>query len=205
MPMKKILTSFALLCFFTTLYAQDCAFQFQGRELADGSEVTIFAREDPLFGDLVCDTNPSDDAENGLFLVNKTSSAISCSATINIQTNTMNGSEIQWCMGMDCMAVNSTSLSKNFTLPASSKMITKFDCLPTKEGEMVTKLSVRAASKTYTVTIRFVNAPTHVSDASITAVPVAYYTLDGRQVPERPRGVCLVKFSDGRVRKLVSK
>ena len=79
--MKKILTSFALLCFFTTLYAQDCAFQFQGRELADGSEVTIFAREDPLFGDLVCDTNPSDDAENGLFLINKTSSAISCSAT----------------------------------------------------------------------------------------------------------------------------
>lgn len=203
--MKKILTSFTLLCFLTTLYAQDCAFQFQGKELADGSEVTIYASEDPLFGDLICDTNPVDDAANGLFLLNKTSKALTCSATINIQTNTMNGSDIQWCMGSDCVPVTSTSLSKNFTLPASNKMMAKFDCLPTKEGEMITKLSVRASGKTYTVTIRFVNAPTHISDASTTVVPVAYYTLDGRQVPERPRGVCLVKFSDGRVRKVVSK
>ena len=71
---------------------------------------------------------------------------------------------------------------------------------------MMTKLEATIGGKTYTVYIKFINDPSlHVSATTSAVKPVAYYTLDGRQVSQRPRGVCLVKFSDGRVRKMVSK
>lgn len=204
--MKKLFTSLALLCAsFLTMQAQNCFFQFKGQPLEDGATVTITAEEDPLFGDLVCDTNPPSDPDNGLFLVNKTSQDLNCLATINIQKNTIGASSIQWCMGKDCMPIKETSKSKDFKLSASSKLMTKFDCAVSKEGEMLTKLEVKTNDKTYTVNILFVNGESHVAGTTSASTPVAYYTLDGRQVSQRPHGLCLVKFSDGRVRKVCGK
>ena len=204
--MKRLFTSLALLCAtFLTLSAQDCHFQFEGKPLADGATVNIYASEDPVFGWLICDTNPSDSGDNGLFLKNNTNKELACSATITIQSNTMKAEGIQWCMGQDCMPVSTTTKSKDFKLAASSKIMTKFECEPTQEGEMTTKLEVKNGSKTYTVNIHFIYSTSHVSDSYISASPVAYYTLDGRQVSQRPRGLCLVKFSDGKVRKVVGK
>lgn len=205
--MKRIFTSLALLCAtLFTLHAQDCVFQYEGKPLEDGATVTINAVEDPLWNTMICDTNPSDSGDNGLFLKNNTNKELSCSAKITIQSNTMSGTNIQWCMGIDCMPITSTTKSKDFKLAASSKIMTKFDCEPSKEGEMMTKLEVTTGGKTYTVFIHFIYDNNHVADSYVSAAkPVAYYTLDGRQVSQRPRGVCLVKFSDGRVRKMVSK
>lgn len=203
--MKRIFTSLALLCTLLTLHAQDCVFMFEGKPLANEATVNIYATEDPTFGWLTCDTNPTGSGDNGLFLKNNTNNELSCKATITIQSNTMKGESIQWCMGQDCMPITGTTKSKDFKLPASSKIMTKFDCEPTKEGEMMTKLEVSTGGKTYTVYIHFIYNSNHVADSYITAAPVAYYTLDGRQVSQRPRGLCLVKFSDGRVRKMVCK
>lgn len=193
------------MCILLGLHAQDCVFQFEGKDLENGTTVTIYAENDPLFGWLICDTNPSNDP-NGLFLLNKTSKELSCSATITIQTNTMAGEDTQWCMGSDCMPVQSSTKSKDFKLAANAKIMTKFETSPTKEGEMLTKLDVKTGGKTYTVNIRFVYESSHVADASSTvAQPVAFYTLDGRQVSEQPKGVCLVKMSNGKVRKVVKR
>ena len=203
--MKKLFTSFALLCAtFVTLQAQDCVFQYKNSPLEDGATVTIYPEED-VWGDMVCDTNPAGSSD-GLYLLNKTSHELTVDASIDIQTNTLGAENIQWCMGADCMNITGTSKSKTgIKLKANDKMMTKFDCGVTKEGEMLTKLSVKSGSKTYTVNIRFVNGESHVAGVEASVVPVAYYTLDGRQVGQRPRGLCLVKFSDGRVRKVVGK
>lgn len=202
--MKRIFTSLALLCTLLTLHAQDCVFMFEGKPLENEATVNIYAAED-IFGDLVCDTNPSDNVANGLFFKNNTNKELSCSATITIQSNTLAPKKIQWCMGEACKNVTSTTMSCDVKLKAKEKMITKYDCEPTKEGEMMTKLEVTTGGKTYTVYIHFIYNSNHVADSYITAAPVAYYTLDGRQVSQRPSGLCLVKFSDGRVRKMVCK
>ncbi|MBP5771083.1 MAG: hypothetical protein J6W75_06945 [Bacteroidaceae bacterium] len=208
--MKKIITSITLFCaslFAFVAQAQDAVFQFQGQELEDGATINIAATEDPLFGWLTCDTNPSWDADNGLFLVNKTSRKLSCDGTVTIQTNTLKGSSIQWCMGQDCMQVKGTSLSKSFDLPASSKIMAKFDCEPNQEGEMLTKLEVKINGKTYTVNIHFVYSEEANVGAANAQKPVAleFYTLDGRRIDKQPRGISLARFSDGKVRKVVLK
>lgn len=205
--MKKFFTSLALFCAtFLTIHAQDCVFQYKNQDLADGATVTIQAKEDAIFGGLICDTNPAGTSD-GLYLLNKTSRELTISASINIQSNTMAASSIQWCMGSDCMPINTTSKSKDgIKLKANEKMMTKFDCEPNKDGEMLTKLEVSTGGKTYTVNILFTTAESHVTATKTAAsTPVAFFTLDGREVSQRPRGLCLVKFADGKVRKVVGK
>ena len=207
--MKRVLTTLTLLCTLFVLHAQDCVFQFEGKNLDNGATVTIYAEEDPLFGWLICDTNPSNDP-NGLFLLNKTSKELSCSATISIQSNTLSntiaGDDTQWCMGTDCMPIKTATKSKDFKLPANAKIMTKFETSPTKDGEMLTKLEVRTGGKTYTVNIRFVNGQDRVTELTTAAVHVVeYYTLDGRKVNEQPHGVSLVKLSNGQVRKVIKR
>lgn len=204
--MKRIFTSFALLCAtLFTLNAQDCAFQFRGKALADGETVVIEAEKDPIFGDLECNTNPAAAPSDGLLFVNRGGASVSGSATITISEKTMSTTQIQWCMGGSCEIVKSSSMTKSFTTAAGKSTPVQYDCIVEKEGEMTTKLVAKVGSKTYTVNIIFTTNAAHISDTSASATPVAYYTLDGRQVAQRPRGLCLVKFSDGRVRKVVGK
>lgn len=203
--MKRIFTSFALLCATVfALHAQDCVFQYQGKELENGSTITIQAEEEPSFHDFVCNTNPT--ANSGLFFVNKGRSDVSCSATITITSKTMKTSLIQWCMGSQCVPINGSTYTKTFTTAAGNNTPVQYDCITIGEGEMLTLLEVKTGNQTYSVNIRFVNGDdTHVGAATAAVTPVAYYTLDGREVSARPRGLCLVKFSDGRVRKVVGK
>ena len=204
--MKKLFTSFALLCAsFLTLQAQDCVFQFKGQPLEDGATVTIAAEEDPFFGDMECNTNPASNPSNGLVFVNKGSSAVKGSATLTITKKTMSTEKIQWCMGGQCVIVSGTTETKDFETKAGSFTPIQFDCIAKKEGEMLSTLEAKVGNKTYTVTIQFVYGESHVAGVEANVVPVAYYTLDGRQVSQRPRGLCLVKFSDGRVRKVCGK
>ena len=210
--MKRIFTSLALLCAtLFTLHAQDCVFQYEGKPLEDGATVTINAAPD-VFGEPECNTNPADDIANGLFIVNKTNKALSGSAKITISDKTLQTENIRWCMGGICQIVQSTTMTKDFSIAASKngangKTAIQYDCAVKGEGgEMTFFFNATAATEIYTVFIHFINDPNlHVSGTTTTAKPVAYYTLDGRQVSQRPRGVCLVKFSDGRVRKMVSK
>ena len=206
--MKRIFTSLALLCAtLFTLQAQDCVFQYEGKALEDGATVTINATPDAIFGEPECNTNPADNPSNGLFIVNKTNKKVSGSATITISDKTLQTGNIQWCMGGACELVKSTTKTKDFSIAANGQTAIQYDCAVEGEGgEMMTKLEATISGKTYTVYIKFINDPNlHVSSTTTTVKPVAYYTLDGRQVSERPRGLCLVKFSDGRVRKVVSK
>ena len=202
-PMKKLFTSLALLCAsFLTMQAQNCFFQFKGQPLEDGATVTIAAEEDPLFGDMECNTNPASNPTNGLLFVNKGSSAVSGSATITITKKTMSTGNIQWCMGGQCEILKGTTKTKEFETKAGGFTPIQYDCIVKKEGEMLTTLEAKVGNKTFSVTIQFLYGESHVAGVEADVVPVAYYTLDGRQVSQRPHGLCLVKFSDGRVRKV---
>ena len=205
--MKRLFTSLALLCAtFLSMNAQDCYFQYMGKALADGETITIEAEEDPIFKDLECNTNPASNPTNGLLFINKGNAAINGSATITISNKTMTTTQIQWCMGGSCEIVTGSTKTKNFTTPAGGSTPVQYDCIVDKEGDMNTKLEAKVGNKTYTVNILFTTTQSHITDSSVNALkPVAYYTLDGREVPQRPRGLCLVKFADGRVRKVVGK
>ncbi|MBR4534889.1 MAG: hypothetical protein IKO85_10200 [Bacteroidaceae bacterium] len=204
--MKKFFTSLALFCAtFLTIHAQDCVFQYEGKPLEDGATVTIKAAPD-IFETLVCNTNPSDNVANGLFIVNKTSNKLSGSAKITISNKTMETDAILWCMGGACEQVTTSTKTKDFSINANDKTAVQYDCEVKREGDMLTKLEATVNGKTYTVNILFTTAESHVTATKTAAsTPVAFFTLDGREVSQRPRGLCLVKFADGKVRKVVGK
>ncbi len=79
----------------------------------------------------------------------------------------------------------------------------QFDCLPSLEGELVATIKVTANLKAYTVKVRFTNDPSNVNSVEAThPIAVAYYSIDGRRVSELPKGVALVRYNDGKVRKV---
>lgn len=206
MRMKKIFTSFLLLCAtFVAAHAQDAEFRYHGQPLADGAIVTIAGEIDPVWGDIECNTNPASDAINGLVFANKSSKEMKCSAKLTIDSNTMKPSQIQWCMGGQCTLVTGGSLTKDFTTKAGGVTMVQFDCLPKEEGELVATIQVTANLKAYTVKVRFTNNPSSVNTVEAThPVAVAYYSIDGRRVSELPKGFALVRYSDGTVRKVQS-
>ncbi len=202
--MKRIFTSLLLLCAtFVAAHAQDAEFRYHGQSLADGATVTIAGELDPVWGDIECNTNPASDAINGLVFVNKSAQEMKCSALLTIDSNTMAPSQIQWCMGGQCTLVTGNSLTKDFTTKAGGVTMVQFDCLPSLEGELVATIKVTANLKAYTVKVRFTNDPSNVNSVEAThPIAVAYYSIDGRRVSELPKGVALVRYNDGKVRKV---
>jgi len=186
------------------IHAQDAEFRYHGEVLEDGATITIYGEVDPVWGDIECNTNPSSDAKNGLVFVNKTANELKSVANLTIESNTLNPSMVQWCMGGQCVPVTSTTYSKDFTTAASGLTMVQFDCYPTTEGEMLATIKVTANLKTYTVKIRFVYDPAHIGQVvDDTRKVAAIYTIDGRRVGRQPAGLCLIRTSDGKYHKVL--
>lgn len=155
--MKRFLTSLAFSLIIFSLHPQDCVFMYEGKELDNGSTLIIYSKIDPLFGDPICDTRSIESPNKGLYFKNKTDNVKSGSASITIQSNTMDGESIQWIMDRYIYAIESNTKSVDITLTALSQMYVALDCEPTKEGVMLTLLEVKANGKTYTIYIKFIN------------------------------------------------
>ena len=152
-------------------------FRYHGQPLEDGAVITIPSEIDPVWGDIECNTNPVADAINGLVFANTSSKEMKCTAKLTIESNTMNPSQIKWCMGGQCTLVTGTTISKDFTTKAGGVTMVQFDCLPTRDGALDALLEVTSNMKTYTVRIRFVNNAPEPSEQC--AKPLIYYN-DGQ-------------------------
>ena len=153
--MKQILLLTAFLLASAAVSAQGLEFKYKGESLTDGATVTIAAEED-FFGELSCETNPSTAPQDGLVLSCPASFGGTVIATLQILSNTLNASVIQWCMGGECTLVRQEQLSKTFD--SKSSILVLFDATNiTGEGALMAKLSVQLNGIARTVYIQFVN------------------------------------------------
>ncbi len=161
-----------------TAWAQSAVFRYQGKDLADGATVTIYAEEDE-WGDVACETNPTSNPAGGLVLVNLTSNALNGSASLVINSNTMAPFRVQWCMGSECRIFTSDRIEgKAFSVPAGGYTLTQFDAYyPEAYGEINATLTAQVGFQRLTVNIRFVNAD-----------PAAPLTFERRSVVEEYTG-----------------
>ena len=159
--MKKFkLLTIALLSFISG-NAQNLEFLYQGVTLKDGATVTIAAEEN-IFGEMSCETNPSTDSQNGLVL--KCPAAFGGIVTANLQilSNTLNASTIQWCMGGECTLVRKEQLTKSFSPGPNIQVL--FDATNIiGDGSLMAKLSVQFNGNTRNVYIQFVSGEDETS------------------------------------------
>ena len=203
--MKRIFTLFFSLLVALAMQAQGFVFQHQGEDLADG-ETVIFAAEEDWFGDLTCETNstmnPNDD---GLTLKLLRGTTASVTATLQITHNTLNADVLQWCMGGNCQALQ-TSLTKQFTMGDNEKV--QFDAIGIQsEGYLMANLKVTIGIESHQVNIVFVNGDYD----GIKALPQrgsgegAVYDLLGRKA-QKPTASGMYVVSDGKhIRKILVK
>ena len=153
---------FISLLFLTTMVgvsqAQDSYFRFHDSRVDDQGLVTIFAEPDSFFPDEKnCMTNPPSGPKQGLVLVVDENGSKSGTATLEILSNTLNATMIQWCMGGTCELMNSaTKLTKSFTAGEGGIVQVDFDANNvTGEGVLEARLTATVDGKTITVNIIF--------------------------------------------------
>jgi len=156
--MKKILLLMTALLSFggMTAWAQSFEFQYQGQSLADGDTVTIAAEEN-VFGELACETNSSEDPNNGLVLKLLSATSANVKATLQITYNTLAPQILQWCMGGECWPVNDTEVfSKQF--PVNESVLVQFDANDIQsEGYLMATLRASISLESHQVNIQFTN------------------------------------------------
>ena len=158
---KKLLSLAAiLLVSVPALVAQTFEFRYHGESLADGATVTIQSIEDDWgFGEMWCYTNPSDNPNNGLVLDLLSGNQANGTATLTIDENTLNATNITWCMGGTCMPFgNKTSLTKDFTV-TNGNCLVQFEAenIKADDSYLLATLTATIAGETHTVKIKFVN------------------------------------------------
>ena len=195
--MKKIFTLIIGLVATLSVGAQGFVFQYQGEDLPDGETVIIAAEED-LFGDLSCETG-------SLTLKLLRGTTASVSATLQITSNTLNATVLQWCMGGNCQTLE-TSLTKRFTMGESE--LVQFDAIGIQsEGYLTATLKVIVGLESHQVNIMFVNGDIDgiKSLSQKASGERAIYDLHGRRVEGRlPAGMYIVAEGE-RIRKVTIK
>lgn len=197
MHMRKITTLIVALVAVLSLQAQGFVFQFQGEDLTDGETVVITAQED-LFGDLSCETS-------SLVLTLLRGTTATVTATLEVTSNSLNATALQWCMGGNCQTFE-TSLTKRFAMGFSEQV--QFDAIGIQsEGYLKATLRATIGIESHQVNILFVNGdmdgikPLSQRRDGARAV----YDLHGRRVQGRlPAGMYIVTEGE-RVRKIAIK
>lgn len=180
--MRRILLLTTFLLANVAIKAQDLEFKYKGESLIDGATVTITAEENFL-GEMSCETNPAAAPQDGLVLKCPVAFGGVVTADLQIMSNTLNASVIQWCMGGECTPVRKELLTKTFS-PGPDVQVS-FDATNiTGNGSLLAKLTVRFNSHNRTVYIQFLNGE---DETSVHHLPVrvhteAIYDLGGRRV-----------------------
>ncbi len=183
--MKQILLLTAFLLASVAIKAQNLVFEYKGESLKDGAIVTIMAEED-FFGEMSCETNPSSAPLNGLVLNSNPLYSNSISAELQILSNTLNASTVQWCMGGECTLVrNKTQLTKSF--PPGYNIQVLLDATNIiGDGALMAKLTVKLLGENRTVFIQFVNGDTDginsIQNTKFKIHNKEIYDLSGRKI-----------------------
>jgi len=187
---KQLLVLFMVcLLSFPTVGASTFEFRYHGEPVPDNATVTIAAQEDDWgFGEMWCYTNPSDNPSNGLILKMLSSSQGNGTATMTINENTLNPTNITWCMGGSCMPFgNKTTITKDFSVNGDMLLV-QFEAENIQnEGHLIATLTATIGNETHTVKIKFthgaqvitgdVNCDSSVNASDVTAL--YNYILNG--------------------------
>jgi len=152
---KRLLTVLTvLLTTVTVVIAQSFELQYQGRSLENGAELAILAEENS-FGELACETNPSDNPNNGLVLKLLDATSAEVSARIELGWSEMNISNIQWCMGGVCNPLKEGEIkTKEFT--ANEVEPVMLDVIGIQaEGSLRADISITVGEVTKMVRVKF--------------------------------------------------
>ena len=184
--MKKSMMILMALVVTSLCQAQVFEFRYGGQALEDQATVTIQAEADSFFPDQKnCATNPATDPKNGLVLVVLDGSVKSGNATMEILSNTLNPTTIQWCMGGVCELMNNkTSLEKTFSTGSDGVTQVEFDATNVAaEGLLEARLTAKIGEETKTVTIKFVSGTaTGITPSLRDSAEGRSYGLDGVEV-----------------------
>lgn len=211
--MKKILLTIALMLSVGSISAQDFAFEFakaDGTIIPDGSVVTITkaVEADDGSGDIVMDSE--------IFAKNVDGDADQF-VRIAYDVKTMENGFMQICFPSACASIRNVSTGTTQPGRMGNLHSIATEWFPTEYGKCTVKLNLESVVKTisgYTViddgpaiTLQFIygdgsNVP---STGVSVATPVAYYSLSGQRMPDKARGLMLVRLSDGRVVKRILK
>lgn len=135
--------------------AQNFEFQYNGESLVDGSTVRIAAveKED---GKLYCTTNPISNPDKGLILKLLNVTMASGRATMNINTNVLSTSSLNWRMGGESeIMYHELTLDKNFSTTNGIVQV-QFDAEDIQnQGALIATLSATIDGETHTVRILF--------------------------------------------------
>lgn len=179
--MKKIASFiFLLIASLTVAHAQNFQFKYHGVAVEEGATVTIAAEQD-AFGDLSCETNPSDNPSNGLILEGTNNAYVGGTAHLEIMEHTFKAKTIQWCMGGACVPLkNVKEYDKEFE---GTTVLTQFDAYTIRQqGYLVAKLSCTVGSQTTTIYIEFTNGASGIRSLNALDNRADVYDLNGRLV-----------------------
>ena len=164
--MKRLLLIVNALLLVMAAKAQSFEFRFHGTSVADGETVVIPAVEDEFgFGELWCETNPSDNPNNGLILKLLSAAEATGCAILNIESNTLDASTVKWCMGGECTLMkDKTTDTKSFTTQDGTAQVL-FDAENIKnKGRLQATLQVTIGAESHSVKILFTNGDTDAGD-----------------------------------------
>ena len=195
----------------TAGFAQSFEFRMDGERVEDGETVTFTSVEDELLGTVICETS------SRLSLYNLTTSILNYTGTVVINSNEMEATGLQICMGGLCQQISGTSQSFSGTLFNGGSAPTLFDAYPQKDGTLEATLTVTSGSETISVNILFLHgsAATGIDAVETSAGDALYdvYTLSGNllrsgvaqsAVRSLPKGLYVVRQvgANGSARKL---
>ena len=190
-------------------HAQNFKFQYEGKSVPEGSTVSIAAEEDIFgFGELWCESNPSDNPGNGLVLKLLTTSSASGVAKLTIEHNTVDPATLKWCMGGTCNLLDGvTTMEKGFSTN-NGIVLVQFDAENLRStGYLMANLSATIAGESHSVKVEFTNGEstgmTSISHARTETE--ACYTVNGIRLTTPQRGINIVRMSDGTTRKVLVK
>lgn len=208
--MKKISTLALLICMGTlSAWAQTTnVFRFvdkNGKEVPDGSVLTITATEDDGWGGIMMKT--------GLYIKSSQSGTVYGNMVYNIQQ--MDNGAFQVCFPENCTQSDELGVHETPVGAVTTEDI-QAEWLPETYGTATVTLQPKTyrhnnvtGNTTFVadgpkITLNFIYSDPAAIAGTATDVqqPVGYYTIDGRQQAQPQQGITIVKTADGTTRKV---
>lgn len=216
MLMKKVFTLCLLMLATAWAMAQDSnTFQFvdkDGHVVADGTTIKVLNVETDDFGDIMI---PS-----GLFVKNTTETASSLRIHYHIQT--LESGTFQICFPINCITKSTTGtfetgselMNGNETRNLNTEWIpvTYGKCIVTYQIEVMNQTSFLppqyesvAMGPMITVEYNYADPAGIEQTKNGLGTAVSYYNINGIQLQSPPKGLNIVKLTNGKVKKLINR
>ncbi len=161
----------------TDIASQTFALAYQDEQLPDYASVIIEAEEDE-HGVVAAETNPTGSGAKGLIITTFDGSKRQGTAKLEILSSSLQASQMQWCMGGDCVPMTiGQTVEKTFTTDESGKAQVMFDVAQIKQyGSLEARLTVSIGSETHLATLTVVYEQPVVAKTNLTFHETALYT-----------------------------